>query len=57
MDKIVIEDYYHMTTMDENVNWMKLAHLLSNYSLNPKGPLLYIYLYFNILNNIIISIF
>ena len=23
-----------MTTIDENVNWMKLTHLLSNFSLN-----------------------
>ena len=22
MDKGVIEDYYHMTNLDENVNWM-----------------------------------
>ena len=29
MDKAVIKDYCHMTTMDENVNWMKLTHLLS----------------------------
>ena len=34
MDMIVIEDYYHMTTMGENVNWMNLAHLLSMFSLN-----------------------
>ncbi len=37
MDKVVIEDYYHMTTMDENVNWMKLAHLLSIFILNPRA--------------------
>ena len=29
MDKVVIKDYYHMTTMDENVNWMELTHMLS----------------------------
>ena len=29
MDKVVVEDYYHMTIMDENVNWMELAHLFS----------------------------
>ena len=34
MDKVVIEGYYQMTTMDENVNWMKLTHLLSTFSLN-----------------------
>ena len=31
MNKIVIEDYYyHLTTMDEYVNLIKLTHLLSN---------------------------
>ena len=25
--QIVIEDYFHMATMDENVSWMKLTHL------------------------------
>ena len=29
MDKIVMKDYYyHITIMVENVNWMKLKHLL-----------------------------
>ena len=28
MDKVVIEDYYHMTIMDENMNWVKLTYLL-----------------------------
>ena len=27
MDKVVMKDNYHMTTLDDNVNWMKLAHL------------------------------
>ena len=27
-DKVVIEDYYHMTTMVKNVNWIKQTHLL-----------------------------
>jgi hypothetical protein len=31
---VVIEDYDHMTIMDENVNWMKLTNLLSLFSLN-----------------------
>jgi hypothetical protein len=31
MNKIVIEDYHHMTIMDENVNWMKLMNLLSTF--------------------------
>ena len=34
MKKVGIENYYHATIMDENVNWMELAHLLSNFSLN-----------------------
>ena len=34
MDKVVIKDYYHTTTMNENVNEMKLTHLLSKLSLN-----------------------
>ena len=38
MDKAIIEDHYHMTTMEENMNLMKLAHLLSIISLNLKGP-------------------
>ena len=49
MDMVVIEDYYHTTTMNKNVNWMKLTHLLSNFPLNRKA-LLYIYLYIYILN-------
>ena len=36
MDKVVIDAYYHMTPMDENVNWMKLTTMLSNFSLNPR---------------------
>ena len=38
MDKIVIEDYYHMITMHEYVNWTELAHLLPNFPLTPKDP-------------------
>ena len=43
---VVIEDYYHMTTIDENMNWMKITHLFSNNSLNLRAPFIYIYLYF-----------
>ena len=35
---VVNKDYDHMTTMDENVNWMKLTHLLSIYFVNLKAP-------------------
>jgi hypothetical protein len=52
MNKVVIEDFYHMTTMDENMNWMKLTHSLSKKLSKPYGPLLYIYLYFKILNRL-----
>jgi hypothetical protein len=30
----VIEDYYYMSTMNENMNWMKLTYMLSIISLN-----------------------
>lgn len=29
MDKEVIEDYQHMTIIDENMYWMKITHLFS----------------------------
>ena len=29
VDMVVVEDYYYNTTLDENVNYMKLTHLLS----------------------------
>ena len=39
LDKVVIEDYYHMTIMiNEIVYWMKLAHLLSSFSQNFRVP-------------------
>ena len=38
MDMVVIKDYYQMTPMDENVNWMKLTHMLLN-SLQTSWPL------------------
>ena len=37
--KVVIKEYYHMKTMDENVNWTKLTHLLSSFFLNLRAPL------------------
>ena len=36
--EVNIENYDHMTTKDENVNWMKLTHLLSVFSLDLKAP-------------------
>ena len=44
MNKVVIGDYYHITTKDQMMNWMKLTHLL---------PSLYIYLYIRILNSLL----
>ena len=38
MDKVVIQDFYQASTMNENVNQMKLTHLLSNLSLNLRAP-------------------
>ena len=38
MHKVVIEDYKHMTIMDENVHWMELTHLLSRNFLKPQAP-------------------
>jgi hypothetical protein len=39
MNEVIIEDYYHMTTMDQNANWMKKTRLSSkkNY-LYLRGP-------------------
>jgi hypothetical protein len=36
MDIAVIEDFYYMTKMDENVSRMELDHVLSIFSLNLK---------------------
>ena len=33
-DTMVIEDFYHVTIMNESMNWMKLTHLLLLFSLN-----------------------
>ena len=53
VDKVVIEDYYHMATMDENVSRIKQTHLILSSSPWTLGPLLYIYLYFKILNSLL----
>ena len=42
MDKVVIKDYDHIRTVDENMNWRLLLICFST----PYGPLLYIYFYF-----------
>ena len=39
MNKVVIEDYYHIIIMDENVNWMEPAHMFTIFSLYPRAPL------------------
>ena len=38
MDMVVMKDNYHMTTMDENVKWTTLTHLLSIFPPNLKAP-------------------
>ena len=50
---VVIEDYQHITTMDENVIWMKLTHLSSNSPLTYQ-PLLYMCMSFKILNTLFV---
>jgi hypothetical protein len=46
MDKVVIEDYCHMTTtmttMDENVYWMKRRHRFPNSALNFRAPFVHL---------------
>lgn len=38
MDMVVVEDYYLMTSMDGNINKMKLTHVLSNFPLTLRAP-------------------
>ena len=38
MDMVAIGDYYHVTTMNEDMNWMKLTHHLSNFPLDLRAP-------------------
>ena len=38
MVKVVIKDCHHMTTMDENVNWIKITHLLLISFIKLKAP-------------------
>jgi hypothetical protein len=35
MDRVVIRDYYHMTTMYTNINWMKPTQLMSIFLSKP----------------------
>jgi hypothetical protein len=39
---VVIEDYDHMTSMNEIVKWMKLTHLLSIFSVSLRGPFVHL---------------
>ena len=41
---VVIEECDHMKTMDENVKWMKLTHLLAFFSLNLRAPFVHLHL-------------
>ena len=38
MNKVGTEDYYNLTPMDGNLNWVGLTYLLSKFSLNPTAP-------------------
>ena len=49
MDKVFIEHFYHMTAMDENLNWVELTHLLSLFSLNLRA---FLYIYIKVLNSL-----
>ena len=49
MKKVLTEDYHHMTRMDENVNCMKLTHLLLNFPLNLRAPFCTTTFYFKVL--------
>lgn len=40
LDRVVIEEYYHTATMDEEVKYMKLTHLLSSFTLEVRHPFL-----------------
>ena len=50
MNMVVIEGYYHRSTMDENINWMKLTHPLSNFPRNLRAFYCTSNLNFKILN-------
>ena len=51
IDNVVIEDYYHVTTMNANVTWMKLTRLLAIVSLNHRAP----FCTFNFTSNLLIT--
>ena len=38
MDMVVIEDYYPLTILDENMCWMKLTRLLVGFPQNLRAP-------------------
>jgi hypothetical protein len=45
MDTTIIWCYYHVSTVDENVNYIKLTHLFVVFIFStPRGSLMYIYL-------------
>ena len=45
MGMVVIEDYYHTTTMDEKCELDKQTYILSKFPLNFRAPFLYVYLH------------
>ena len=36
--RVVTKEYHHMMTMNEDVHWRKLAHLLLIFPLNLRAP-------------------
>ena len=42
INRIVVGDYYHVTTMDESMSWMKLAHRQANFSLTLRPPFVHL---------------
>ena len=51
--KVVIEDYHHITTIDENLKWTKLTHLMSILFSKPHGRFCASTIYFKILNSLL----
>ena len=53
MDKVVIEDYDHMTNNGWKCVSDEMSTSIAKFFSRPWGPLLYIYLYFKILNSLL----
>ena len=55
MDRVVIGDSNQMTTMNENIHWMKLTHIPSFIPLSLRFFLMYVCLYFRNLHCLFFS--